>query len=145
MKINPQNATHQINSAKTAPHNPSSALMIKKDDPLQASLNQDFYQKLQDLNLSDVKEILRFLAQYDVKNRGNQSIKENRQRTILMYARQQSALEQATNQDAINQALISFLSYQGFYHQFILDLLGFIDKPDEYESFFKPDSILFSL
>lgn len=144
MKIDPQYITHQINNAKATPHSLSSALMTSKEDPLQASLNQDFYQQLQNLNLNNAKDILSFLVQYDVKNKGNQTIKENRQRAILIYARQQSALEHTENQDEINQALISFLSYQGFYHQTTLELLGMTDNQDTYEGFFKPDSASFS-
>ncbi|NBM54704.1 hypothetical protein LW139_18530 [Proteus vulgaris] len=144
MKIDPQYITHQINNAKATSHRPSSALMTKKEDPLQASLNQDFYQQLQNLNLNNAKDILHFLVQYEVKNRDNQTIKENRQRAILMYARQQSALEHTENQDEINQALVSFLSYQGFYHQITLELLGMTDNQDTYEGFFKPDSTSFS-
>ncbi|WP_337226287.1 hypothetical protein, partial [Proteus terrae] len=100
-------------------------------------------QRLQTQGINDAKKILNFLNQYDVMNDGNQTVKENRQRSILMYAHQQSVLDNKENKEAINQSLISFLSYQGFYHQVTLDLLGMTDNQEEYSDFFKPDSASF--
>lgn len=116
----------------------------KELDPLMATLNPTFYQYLKTTNVNTVKDVLALLSQFDVKNEGNQTLKEKRQVTLLMYARQESELENSDNKEVINQALVSLLSYQGFYHQFTLDLLGMTDNQDDYEGFFKPDSASFS-
>lgn len=113
-------------------------------DPLMTMLNPLFYQHLKMTNVNTVKDILALLNQFDVKNEGNQTLKEKRQVALLMYARQESELENSDNKEEINQALISLLSYQGFYHQFTLDLLGMTDNQEDYEGFFKPDSASFS-
>lgn len=126
-------------------HLPASKSSVNKElDPLMATLNPTFYQNLKTTNVNTVKDILALLNQFDVKNEGNQTLKEKRQVTLLMYARQESELENSDNKEAINQALVSLLSYQGFYHQFTLDLLGMNDNQDDYDSFFKPDSASFS-
>lgn len=151
MKINPsytQSLSHlssTINTDKTEAieTRPASLPRAAKSDLLAPILNRDFYQQLQDQGINDAKEILNLLNQYDVMNEGNQTLKEARQRSILMYAHQQSVLDDTENKEAINQALISFLSYQGFYHQFTLDLLGMTDNQEEYSDFFKPDSASF--
>ncbi|WP_241256067.1 hypothetical protein [Proteus sp. ZN5] len=116
----------------------------KESDPLIAILNSSFYQYLKGSRINSAKDVLALLNQFDVKNEGNQTLKEKRQVALLIYARQTSELENNNNKDAINQALISLLSYQGFYHQFTLDLLGMTDNQDDYEGFFKPDSASFS-
>lgn len=113
-------------------------------DPLMATLNPTFYQNLKTTNVNTVKDILALLNKFDVKNEGNQTLKEKRQVALLMYAHQESELENRDNKEVINQALISLLSYQGFYHQFTLDLLGMNDNQDDYEGFFKPDNASFS-
>lgn len=112
----------------------------KESDPVMATLNSSFYQSLKESNINSVKDILALLNQFDVKNENNQTLKEKRQVALLTYARQASELENSDNKDIINQALISLLSYQGFYHQFALDLLGMDDNQEDYEGFFKPDS-----
>lgn len=130
---------------KPQPHLPASKSIANKElDPLMATLNPIFYQYLKTTNVNTVKDILALLNQFDVKNEGNQTLKEKRQVALLMYARQESELENSDNKEAINQALVSLLSYQGFYHQFTLDLLGMNDNQDDYEGFFKPDSASFS-
>ncbi|WP_099076261.1 hypothetical protein [Proteus alimentorum] len=127
------------------PHSSASKSIENKElDPLMTTLNPIFYQHLKTTNVNTVKDILALLNQFDVKNEGNQTLKEKRQVTLLMYARQESELENSDNKEAINQALISLLSYQGFYHQFTLDLLGMTDNQEDYEGFFKPDSASFS-
>ncbi|MBG2876160.1 hypothetical protein I4902_15265 [Proteus alimentorum] len=122
----------------------SKSIENKELDPLMTTLNPIFYQHLKTTNVNTVKDILALLNQFDVKNEGNQTLKEKRQVILLMYARQESELENSDNKEAINQALISLLSYQGFYHQFALDLLGMTDNQEDYEGFFKPDSTSFS-
>lgn len=122
----------------------SSNMANTQSDPLIATLNPAFYQKVKTANVNDVKAILALLNQFDVKNEGNQTLKEKRQIALLMYAHQESELENSDNKDVINQALISLLSYQGFYHQFTLNLLGMTDNQEEYDGFFKPDSASFS-
>ncbi|WOO49399.1 MULTISPECIES: hypothetical protein [Enterobacterales] len=112
----------------------------KKPDPLMATLNSSFYQSLKGSSINSVKDVLTLLNKFDVKNENNQTLKEKRQVALLIYARQASELENSDNKDIINQALISLLSYQGFYHQFTLDLLGMDDNQEDYEGFFKPDS-----
>lgn len=152
MKIDPsytQPLSHlssRINTDKTEAieNQPVPLPRATESDILAPFLNRDFYQQLQDQGINDTKAILNFLNQYDVMNDGNQTLKENRQRSILMYAHQQSVLDDTENKETINQALISFLSYQGFYHQFTLDLLGMTDNQEDYEGFFKPDSASFS-
>ncbi|WP_109407044.1 hypothetical protein [Proteus faecis] len=147
MKIDPaytQSPSHlssRINTDKT--EIPTSLPRATESDLLAPFLNRDFYQRLQAQGINDAKKILNFLNQYDVMNDGNQTVKENRQRSILMYAHQQSVLDDTENKEAINQSLISFLSYQGFYHQVTLDLLGMTDNQEEYSDFFKPDSASF--
>ncbi|MBG2802480.1 hypothetical protein ACNARU_12785 [Proteus sp. WDL240414] len=127
------------------PHLPASKSIVNKElDPLMATLNPTFYQNLKTTNVNTVKDILALLNKFDVKNEGNQTLKEKRQVALLMYAHQESELENSDNKEVINQALISLLSYQGFYHQFTLDLLGMNDNQDDYEGFFKPDSASFS-
>ncbi|NAU78305.1 hypothetical protein EE079_32300, partial [Klebsiella pneumoniae] len=96
-------------------------------------------------DLSHANDILTLLDQFDVKDGGNQTLKEKRQIALLVYAHQQSELEHHENKNLINQALISRLSYQGFYHQVTQELLGMIDNNDEFEGFFKPDRVTFSL
>ncbi|AYY82081.1 hypothetical protein I5F07_12485 [Proteus vulgaris] len=113
-------------------------------DPLMATLNPAFYQTLTTSKINTVQDIFTLLNQFDVKNEGNQTVKEKRQVALLIYARQVSELENYDSKDVINQALVSLLSYQGFYHQFTLDLLGMTDNQDDYEGFFKPDSASFS-
>lgn len=119
-------------------------IINKKSDPLMAILNSSFYQLLKDSNINNVKDVLALLNQFDVKNENNQTLKEKRQVALLIYARQASELENSDNKEIINQALVSLLSYQGFYHQFTLDLLGMNDNQEDYEEFFKPDSASFS-
>ncbi|WP_109398313.1 hypothetical protein [Proteus faecis] len=151
MKIDPaytQSPSHlssRINTDKTEiiEDHPTSLPRATESDLLAPFLNRDFYQRLQAQGINDAKKILNFLNQYDVMNDGNQTVKENRQRSILMYAHQQSVLDNTENKEAINQSLISFLSYQGFYHQVTLDLLGMTDNQEEYSDFFKPDSASF--
>lgn len=109
-----------------------------------ATLNPAFYQTLTTSKINTVQDIFTLLNQFDVKNEGNQTVKEKRQVALLIYARQVSELENYDSKDVINQALVSLLSYQGFYHQFTLDLLGMTDNQDDYEGFFKPDSASFS-
>ncbi|MCS6742434.1 hypothetical protein NOM94_21610 [Acinetobacter baumannii] len=104
-----------------------------------------FYQDLSKADLSHANDILTLLDQFDVKDGGNQTLKEKRQIALLVYAHQQSELEHHENKNLINQALISRLSYQGFYHQVTQELLGMIDNNDEFEGFFKPDRVTFSL
>ncbi|WP_193015526.1 hypothetical protein [Proteus sp. FME41] len=116
----------------------------QKGDPLMTTLNPTFYQHLKTSRIDNAKDVLALLNQFDVKNEGNQTLKEKRQVTLLIYARQESELENSENKDVINQALISLLSYQGFYHQFTLDLLGITDNQETYEGFFKPDSASFT-
>ena len=113
-------------------------------DPLMATLNPAFYQTLTTSKINTVQDIFTLLNQFDVKNEGNQTVKEKRQVALLIYARQVSELENYDSKDVINQALVSLLYYQGFYHQFTLDLLGMTDNQDDYEGFFKPDSASFS-
>lgn len=122
----------------------SKSIGNKELDPLMAMLNPLFYQHLKMTKVNTVKDILALLNQFDVKNEGNQTLKEKRQVALLMYARQESELESSDNKEEINQALISLLSYQGFYHQFTLDLLGMNDNQEDYEGFFRPDSASFS-
>lgn len=122
----------------------SKSVENKELDPLMTTLNPLFYQHLKMTNVNTVKDILALLNQFDVKNEGNQTLKEKRQVALLMYAHQESELENSDNKEEINQALISLLSYQGFYHQFTLDLLGMNDNQEDYEGFFKPDSASFS-
>lgn len=122
----------------------SKRIANQKLDPLMAILNPTFYQYLKTTNVNTVKDILALLNKFDVKNEGNQTLKEKRQVALLMYAHQESELENSDNKEVINQALISLLSYQGFYHQFTLDLLGMNDNQDDYEGFFKPDNASFS-
>ncbi|WP_100158994.1 hypothetical protein [Proteus columbae] len=125
-------------------HFPASQSRVNKElDPLMATLNPAFYQDLKTTNVNTVKGVLALLNQFDVKNDNNQTLKEKRQVALLIYARQASELENSDNKEAINQALISLLSYQGFYHQFTLDLLGINDNQEDYEEFFKPDSASF--
>lgn len=127
------------------PHFSASKPVANQDlDPLMATLNPTFYQYLKTTNVNTVKDILALLNKFDVKNEGNQTLKEKRQVALLMYAHQESELENSDNKEVINQALISLLSYQGFYHQFTLDLLGMNDNQDDYEGFFKPDNASFS-
>lgn len=127
------------------PHFSASKRIANQDlDPLMAILNPTFYQYLKTTNVNTVKDILALLNKFDVKNEGNQTVKEKRQVALLMYAHQESELENSDNKEVINQALISLLSYQGFYHQFTLDLLGMNDNQDDYEGFFKPDNASFS-
>ena len=113
-------------------------------DPIMATLNPIFYQLLKVSKINKVQDILTLINQFDVKNEGNQTLKEKRQVTLLMYARQASELENSDDKDVINQALVSLLSYQGFYHQVTLELLGMTDNQEDYDGFFKPDSASFS-
>ncbi|MEQ5274492.1 hypothetical protein [Proteus terrae] len=122
----------------------SNQLDNKGSDPLMPILNSSFYQSLKGDNINSAKDVLALLNQFDVKNENNQTLKEKRQVALLIYARQASELENSDNKEAINQALVSILSYQGFYHQFTLDLLGMNDNQEDYEEFFKPDSASFS-
>lgn len=89
--------------------------------------------------------MLNFLKNFDVKNEGNQTLKEKRQLALLTYTHQKSELEQTENKEIINQALLSYLSFQGIYHQFVLEMTGMIENQEEYAEFFKPDSTTFSL
>lgn len=109
-----------------------------------ATLNPIFYQLLKVSKINKVQDVLTLINQFDVKNEGNQTLKEKRQVTLLMYARQASELENSDDKDVINQALVSLLSYQGFYHQVTLELLGMTDNQEDYDGFFKPDSASFS-
>lgn len=113
-------------------------------DPIMATLNPIFYQLLKASKINKVQDVLTLINQFDVKNEGNQTLKEKRQVTLLMYARQASELENSDDKDVINQALVSLLSYQGFYHQVTLELLGMTDNQEDYDGFFKPDSASFS-
>ncbi|WIV88059.1 hypothetical protein [Proteus appendicitidis] len=142
MKIDALNAQSLYASQ---PHFSASKPVANQElDPLMATLNPTFYQYLKTANVNTVKDILALLNKFDVKNEGNQTLKEKRQVALLMYAHQESELENSDNKEVINQALISLLSYQGFYHQFTLDLLGMNDNQDDYEGFFKPDNASFS-
>lgn len=145
MKIDPLYSTSSLDITQNNGVETPMQTIRRSGDPLASSLNQDFYQQLQTQGLNNAKDILKFLAQYDMKNEGNQTIKEDRQRNVLMYARVQSEIDNSENKDAINQALLSYLSYQGLYHQFMLDLLGMTDNKEEYDGFFKPDTASFSL
>ena len=143
MKIDPFRAQQVYNSPSTL----SSAINIsrKGSDPIIENLKLTFYQDLSKADLSHANDILTLLDQFDVKDGGNQTLKEKRQIALLVYAHQQSELEHHENKNLINQALISRLSYQGFYHQVTQELLGMIDNNDEFEGFFKPDRVTFSL
>lgn len=142
MKIDALNT--QSLYASQPPFSASKPVANQELDPLMATLNPTFYQNLKTTNVNTVKDILALLNKFDVKNEGNQTLKEKRQVALLMYAHQESELENSDNKEVINQALISLLSYQGFYHQFTLDLLGMNDNQDDYEGFFKPDNASFS-
>lgn len=122
----------------------SSFINQEKHDPIMAILNPSFYQQLQTRSLNSSKDVLLFLKDFDVKNERNQTLKEKRQLDLLMYAHQQSELEDTENKAIINQALIAYLSFQGVYHQFALEITGMIDTQEEYSAFFKPDSASFT-
>ncbi|HDT0720974.1 TPA: hypothetical protein QIB97_002021 [Proteus mirabilis] len=143
MKIDTMRAQQVYSSLSTVSR--SNNVSRKELDPIIENLKLTFYQNLNKANLSHVNDILNLLNQFDVNDGGNQTLKEKRQIALLVYAHQQSELEHHENKNLINQALISRLSYQGFYHQVTQELLGMIDNNDEFEGFFKPDSPTFSL
>lgn len=147
MKIDGLNAPHNLYNQQSIqqPASVSSAAMGNDQfDPLMAILNPYFYQLLQQAQINTPKDVLDFLKNFDVKNEGNQTLKEKRQLALLTYAHQRSELEDTENKGIINQALLAYISYQGVYHQFVLEMVGMIDNQEEYSEFFKPDSATFS-
>ncbi|HCH51064.1 MAG TPA: hypothetical protein DEV59_10320 [Proteus sp.] len=148
MKIDALNSSHSLHnqqSIQPPTSISSSSLGNAQFDPLMATLNPYFYQQLQKESINTPKDVLNFLKNFDVKNEGNQTLKEKRQLALLTYTHQKSELEQTENKEIINQALLSYLSFQGIYHQFVLEMTGMIENQEEYAEFFKPDRTTFSL
>lgn len=141
MKINVPTSSNIYRQSTIQQQIQSTVTKANQTSPNMTILNAQFYQLLTSSPLQTAKDALNLLRQFDVKNEGNQTVKEKRQLALLVYARQQSELEHNENKEVINQALLSYLSYQGVYHQFAL---GMIDNQEEYAEFFKPDSASFS-
>ena len=101
MKIDPFRAQQVYNSPSTL----SSANNIsrKGSDPIIENLKLTFYQDLSKADLSHANDILTLLDQFDVKDGGNQTLKEKRQIALLVYAHQQSELEHHENKNLINR------------------------------------------
>lgn len=142
MKVNHPSSTYLVQKQNI--QQPTLPEMLNKSiDPIMAELNNSFYQKLKSATINNVKDILTLLRYFDVKNDNNQTLKNSRQLALLMFAHQQSEVDDLPNKKIINQALVEYISYQGAYNQFVLDLTGMVEH-QEYEDFYKPDNATFN-